>query len=75
MPQLGLATLRAWLRRQSLRRGLLGASRVWMVVFLAGSSVRVLRFLMRSRKPVTVFSERIAAGEGFEIRSVARRRD
>ena len=56
-----------FLTRYGTSRGLLGGSRAWTYVAVAGWG---LRFLQRSRsgEPKTVFSEVLRPGEVLEIR-------
>lgn len=57
----------AWVFRQSVRRGLLGSSRIWFVAFVATGTVKVLKRVMRSREP-SVLSEDLEPGAGLEVR-------
>ena len=70
MGHLGGRTAGAWISRQALRRGLLGSSRVWFAVFVAGSAVKLARRVMGPREPTTVLSERLEPSTGIEIRNV-----
>lgn len=62
----------AWITRQAVRRGLLGSSRLWFAVFVAGSAVRLARRVMGPREPTTVLVERLEPGAGIEVRHLNR---
>ncbi|MCY4068057.1 MAG: hypothetical protein OXE79_02955 [Acidimicrobiaceae bacterium] len=72
MPRLPALAPGSWVARQAKRRGLLGSSRVWFAVFVAGGVVRLARRAMKPDKPETLLSERIGPGEGISIRNVDR---
>jgi hypothetical protein len=56
----------ALLIRNGLRKGLLGGSRVWLVLGGAGLLVKVLRKL-GGREPVVVYSEELPVGQAIVI--------
>ena len=68
MRHLGLSALFESLRTNSLRKGLLGGSRVWTAVFVARFvGRRLARVAKRGDMPVK-YSERLAPGESLVIR-------
>lgn len=58
----------AWIARQSVRRGLLGSSRLWFAVFVAQGAVKLARRAVGPRQPTTVLEERLEPGAGIEVR-------
>lgn len=56
------------LRARAVQRGLLGGSRLWFAIFLAGTVRRWLRKSLRTGEMPVVFSEQLAPGEGMVIR-------
>ena len=71
----GGASARNWVSRQAVRRGLLGSSRLWLAVFVAGRLARMLRRVIGPRKPPVVFSERLGPGAAIAIHHLRRGRD
>ena len=70
----GSARLRAWIGRQAVRRGLLGSSRLWLAVFVAGRVARVARRALGPAQAPVVLSEKLAPGSALEIRHLCRGR-
>ena len=58
--------MRRSLFRAGLRRGLLGGSRPWTVVFMLGLALRALRRLTGAR-PRTVYCEELKPGETLVV--------
>jgi len=54
--------------RQGLRRGVLGGSRPWLVLWLVVAGLRVLRRITRD-EPEIVFSETLDPGQSLVITS------
>ncbi len=66
----GPASVKRTLRANGIRKGLLGGSRFWMFVFVAGSLLRWSgRATKRGEMPVK-FSERLGPGEEMIIRHI-----
>lgn len=66
--------LRSWVGRQAMRRGLLGDSRLWLAVFVAGRVVRLVRWAAGPRRAPVVFSQKLAPGSAVVIRHLRRGR-
>ena len=64
----------AWIRRQAVRRGLLGSSRLWFAAVVARGAFQLARRAIGSREPATVLEERLEPGDGIEIRHLKRDR-
>ena len=64
----------AWIARQSVRRGLLGSSRLWFAAFVAQGAFKLARRAMGPREPTTVLEERLEPGTGIEVRHLKRDR-
>ena len=70
MGRFALTSLAETVRVNSFRRGLLGGSRLWLVVFISRLVLRWLaRVTKRAEMPVK-YSERLALGETLVIRHV-----
>lgn len=70
MARLGPAAVAETLRQNSIRRGLLGGSRLWLGVFVGRMMLRWLaRVAKRSEMPVR-FSEKLAPGESLLVSHV-----
>lgn len=54
------------LRRIGFRKGVLGSSRPWMVLWVTATAFRLLR-RVTSRKPQTVYCEELKVGETVVI--------
>ena len=65
----------SWMSRQAVRRGLLGSSRLWLGVFVAGRVARMVRRVVGPRKPETLLTQKLAPGSGIAIRHLRRGRD
>lgn len=70
----GGARLGAWIGRQAVRRGLLGSSRIWLAVFVAGRLGRVARRALGPKRAPVALSEKLAPGSALEIRHLRRGR-
>ncbi len=71
MPRsLSSASIKERVRHNSIRRGLLGGDRFWMVVFGLGRLAQVLGTLTKRGEMVVAFSERLRPGAALEIRHV-----
>jgi len=57
-------------RVNSLRRGLLGGSRVWLAVFIVRFALRWLAKVTKRTEMPVKYSERLALGETLVIRHV-----
>ncbi len=67
---LGPAYIKRTLRYNGVRKGLLGGSRFWLVVFLGSQLARwSSKVTKRGEMPIR-FSERLGPGEAFEIRHI-----
>lgn len=66
----GLTSIKERVRHNSIRRGLLGGDRFWMVVFGVGRLTRGLGKLTKRGEMVVAFSERLRPGAALEIRHV-----
>ena len=71
----GIGLLRGWIGRQALRRGLLGSSRLWLAVFVAGRLAQLVHRAIGPKRAPVVFSQRLAPGSAVEIRHRRRGRD
>ena len=66
----GPAYVRRTFRTNGIRKGLLGGSRFWLAVFVAGLLVQwSAKVTKRGEMPVR-YSERLAPGEGIVIRHI-----
>lgn len=65
---LAKATLAETLRVNSFRKGLLGGSRVWLLVFVVRAVLRGLRKVSKRTEMPVRFSEKLAVGEVLVIR-------
>ena len=70
----GAGFVGSWMSRQAVRRGLLGSSKLWLGVFVAGRVARMLRRVVGPRQPETVLIQKLAPGAGIAIRHLRRRR-
>ena len=63
--------VKRYIRRNALRRGLLGGSRLWTAVFAAGYVGRWIgRVAKRGEMPL-ITSDELRPGEGFVIRHLS----
>jgi hypothetical protein len=69
-PSFGLASISERVRRTSIRQGLLGGNRFWLVVFGLSHLGRWSGKLTKKGTMPIAFSERLGPGEAFEIRHV-----
>ena len=66
----GATYVRRTIRMNSIRKGLLGGSRFWMAVFVAGRMGRFAGKVTKRGEPPVVFSEKLKLGESYEVRHI-----
>lgn len=70
MGRFALTSLVETVRANSLRKGLLGGSRVWLTVFIVRFVLRWLAKVTKRTEMPVKYSERLALGETLDIRHV-----
>ena len=68
--RIGPTYIRRTIRMNSIRKGLLGGSRFWMAVFVAGRLAGWTGKVTKRGEPPVVFSEKMKLGESYEIRHI-----
>jgi hypothetical protein len=66
----GASYVRRTIRRNGIRKGLLGGSRFWMAVFVAGRLAGWTGKVTKRGELPVVFSEKMKLGESYEIRHI-----
>lgn len=68
--RVGVSYVRRTIRMNSIRKGLLGGSRFWLAVFVAGRMGKFAGRVTKRGEPPVVFSDKLKLGESYEIRHI-----